>query len=123
MEHYYYLHTNGELISKRLSPDPSDFTKKIWRIDTENRSDAWTVILESLALGAHIERIKDLASKWDCTAKDLVEFLVRTPEPTPLLQIGFKMFIEKILEKDFNEWCNWLEATPKGKEPNYSTMP
>lgn len=67
MIHYYYLHTNGSLIHRMMPiDDESDFVK-----DTEKRETAWTLLLEALAKGANVERVNELAIKWQCTAKNL----------------------------------------------------
>ena len=70
-KHYYYLHTNGDLIHKPASVVDSDpeyfdspFVKKVWTIDTEDRGTLWIVLTEALALGANKERVKELQNKW-----------------------------------------------------------
>ncbi len=72
----YYLHTNGKLICKRymegLEADmrESDFVKMFWFISTENREDAWSLLIEALSLGANKEHIDELATKWKMTNED-----------------------------------------------------
>ena len=90
MKTYFYLHTNGELIHKRLLPDPSDFVKKIWKIDTEERGDVWILAVEALALGARKERVFELKEKWGLTDEDAQAFAKRT---------GMKLL------KDGDQWC------------------
>lgn len=48
MRWFYYLHTNGNLIGRNpivVDSDPeyfnSDFVRKVWEINTENRLDAF----------------------------------------------------------------------------------
>lgn len=104
MKWYYYLHTNGDLINKHpvvVENDPqyfdSPFVKKYWLINTENRLDAWILILEALALGCQINRIKDLTEKWKLTFEDLKIMLKMHTQPTDLQKEGLEIFIEKIL--------------------------
>jgi len=91
MEHYYYLHTNGSLIHKRLRPDLSDFVVRIWKLDVEDRESGWVLCVEALALGANKERIMELKKKWKLTDEDAQEFVKRDG--------GL------ILEKNDNGWC------------------
>ena len=124
MKHWYYLHTNGELIHKRTDPgeDRSDFVRRVWPCDLTDRANAWTILTEALALGARTERIRELAEKWSCDSKDLVEF-VRRATPTPELKLGVDLFIDKILLSEHERWWDWLGSTPKGSQPDFSTMP
>jgi len=124
MDGYYYLHTNGELIFKKFEPEfDSDFVRKIWSIDTNNRANAWRIILESLALNANIERVKKLSLKWGCDLKDVVEYMKRAISPSNLEIDGLELYLTKIANKNYNEWMDWLASTPKGEEPNWSEMP
>lgn len=117
--HWYYLHTNGDLIHKNYLPDPSDFTVKTWRLDLEDRCSAWNILLDALSLGADRERVKELAKKWRCTAEDFTQFLSRNPIPMPGQDAQAKKFFAEILGLDMNSWCKWLAKTPKGSEPDY----
>lgn len=115
MKWYYYLHTNGDLIGKNpavVDGDPfyfdSDFVKKVWAIDTDERGDCWEMILEALALGACIDRVKELAGKWRLDKADAVEMIVRV-KPTPLLRKGIKIFAEEILGEDIEAFWSDLE--------------
>ena len=69
MKWYYYLHENGDLIGKNpVAYNESDFAgndfvTKHWYIETEDRGDAWTLVIEAFALGARIDKIKDLIWK------------------------------------------------------------
>ena len=101
---YYYLHTNGDLISKNpvvVESDPSyfdsPFVKNVWNINLHNRADAWKLCIESLALGAKVDRVKELTDKWELTKKDLPNYLERNPEPTSLQKKGLELFMTKIL--------------------------
>jgi len=94
--HYYYLHTNGSLIHKNAmvvesSPGyfDSPFVRKVWRIDTTNRMDAWILVIEAGALGANKKRIEELAKLWSLTDKDAHEFAKRA---------------KLIIKKDGNAW-------------------
>lgn len=69
-EHWYYLHTNGDLIHKWARPDTSDFVRKIWEVDPTLRRDAWVLCVEAAALGANPARIKALAKRWNLTDED-----------------------------------------------------
>ena len=72
--HYYYLHTNGDLIHKRFRPDPSDFVVKIWDIDITDRGNAWTLVIDAARLGARQSRIDELVEKWGLTNEDAEEY-------------------------------------------------
>ncbi len=100
---YYYLHTNGDLIYKNayvVDSDPeyftSPFVRKFWCIRTDNRSDAWTVILEALALGCNVDRAKELINEWGLNKQDsfmMLNFLL----PDELRKKGLNIFISEIL--------------------------
>ena len=102
MNWYYYLHTDGDIIGRK--PDAgreqdfreSSFVKFFWSIDTTNRKDAWILVVEALAMGAQINRIRELADKWGLTKEDLLEFIVRH-KPTEIQKKGMDMFIKDIL--------------------------
>jgi hypothetical protein len=112
MSDYYYLHSESkDLIYKPeicVQSDPeyfnSPFVQKVWRIDITDRADAWMIVLESLALGARIERVKELAQKWGCDYNDSFEMLARNPKPAQQLKDGMKIFIEKILKMDAGDY-------------------
>lgn len=112
---YYYLHTNGDLISKPpavVDSDPqyfdSDFVKAVWHIDLNNREDAWTLALEALAWGARIDRVKELADKWNLTFEDSIEMLKCMRPTGDRMKDGLKIFIEKILNMTEEEY--WKKA-------------
>lgn len=71
--HWYYLHTNGDLIHKNdvdggQAADfrESDFVRQFWRLDTDNRETAWGLLVEAKALGADSKRVDELADLWAC---------------------------------------------------------
>lgn len=126
--HYYYLHTNGSLICKPASTvenDPqyfdSNFVVKYWPCDLSNRETAWNIIIESLALGADIARVKDLCEKWACDINDAHNYLARTTV-TDLKRKGFGIFLTKIANIDPKKYWNWLGATPTGTTPNVALL-
>ena len=93
---FYYLHTNGDLIWKKLRPeDDSPFVRRIWRC-TFDRGCAWLIVIEALAMGADRKRIDELALKWNLTDEDAQEF-VKHATSDGVEQ--FKLFI------DGNKWC------------------
>jgi hypothetical protein len=104
VRHYYYLHTNGDLIGKPpivVDSDPSyfdsPFVKKVWCIDTTDRNDAWNLLITALANGAQTGRIKKLAEEWKCTVDDLIEYLRRRIKPTKEQRDGMHLFLRDIL--------------------------
>jgi hypothetical protein len=93
---FYYLHSESkDLIYKRFKPDDSDFVVRIWEVDFSDRFDAWRVVLEALALGAKLERIKELAKKWKLTIEDSYELIFRS-EPTDDMEKGLNLFVQEI---------------------------
>lgn len=115
MKGYYYLHTNGSLIYKPaivVDSDPSyfdsTFVRKVWSSDSENRADAWTIMLESLAMGANVDRAKELSVKWGLTLEDFYEFMMRNTDPNELLKSGIIAFAEKILDMPEDEFFEKL---------------
>jgi hypothetical protein len=75
MDGYYYLHKDTkDLIYKPaicVDSDPqyfdSPFVQKVWRFDSSDRLDAWTICVEALAMGAKRERVFELKEKWGLT--------------------------------------------------------
>jgi len=117
MKWYYYLHTNGDLIGKNpvaynnADFDDSPFVKCFWYIDTTDRSDAWKLVIEALARGARIDRVKELVEKWSLTEADLEEFIVRNAKPTEEQKDGMDKFIRGILNKEPNTfWDNLIKV-------------
>lgn len=113
--HYYYLHTNGDLIHKLFEPEAdSPFVKKVWILDTRDRGTAWRLVLEGLASGANLERAKELVDKWKLTIEDVTTMIFNL-EPDETIRKGMDIYIEKILcmkEEDF--WEKVLSFLPKG---------
>ena len=124
MTGYYYLHTNGDLIYKPaivVESEPgyfdSDFVKKFWCFNSADRKGPWTIALESLAMGARIERVKELAGKWGLTLEDFYEFMMRSA-PTEEVAAGIIIFAEKILgipEEDFWDKMKAHNESKKGE--------
>lgn len=75
-EHWYYLHTNGDLIHKRSEPEieRGGFVRRVWPFDPNNRVHAWIVCIESLAMGATVARVNELIALWELTDDDAVYF-------------------------------------------------
>ncbi len=126
---HYYLHENGNLIYKPLFTTSqadlveSPCVKKFWYIEKGDRKVAWTIVIEALASGADLPRIKALANLWGLTAEDLCTYIPKVSKPTPLQQEGLPLFIENVLGVDPDTWLDWLGATPKGERPDFSSMP
>ena len=80
IEGWYYLHTNGDLIYKRelggTAADirESDFARSMWPFDPTDREGAWRILVEASSLGAKPERIRELASLWQCDDADAQHF-------------------------------------------------
>lgn len=76
---YYYLHSETkDLICKHTPPEmDSPFIEKVWTCDPSNRLTAWMIALEGLFLGAKVDRVKELATKWQLTPEDSLEFMAR----------------------------------------------
>lgn len=108
-DHHYYLHTNGDLIYKPYRPDPSDFTKKIWSFDPAQRAHAWQIILEALALGADIVRVRMLCNKWNLTYNDSLMMLANT-KPTDLMKEGMTRLITEVLRMDVDVYWERVKA-------------
>ena len=120
MRWFYYLHTNGDLIGKNptvvdgdASYFDSPFVKKYWEIETDERATLWTLILESLALGARVERIKELARKNKCDKADSIKMLIRI-KPNGPMRKGITIFIKEILGEDVDQY--WKDVLAQGKK-------
>ena len=108
MKGYYYLHTESKdliwkpeiCVQSDCSYFDSPFVQKVWQIDTESREDAWTILLEALALGCRKSRIKELAQKWHATYLDSIEMLKRVwPDPpNDLMKKGMELFIPLVFD-------------------------
>lgn len=107
---WMYLHENGALIWKRFRPqDESPFVMRIWKLETDKRENAWTIVLEALALGADHVRVRELADHWGLTLEDLPRFLIRE-SPSDLLVTGLRVFLAEIREVDAHAWFEWLNS-------------
>lgn len=122
MKWLYYLHTNGDIIGKNpiVNEDggyfDSPFVKHVWEIDTENRADAWRLILQALNLGCSIPRAKEMIDKWGLTYEDSKHMLIALKdELSPELKNGLCIFIDKFLGMTENEYFDKveLEGVPK----------
>ena len=118
MKHYYYLHVNGDLIHKPamvVESDPdyfdSDMVKRVWQVETEDRDDAWRILIEALVSGARVDRVRDLAEQWGCDEDDLPHFLVNNMSPTEEQRKGLDLFIREIFQAEPNEF--WEEFLKK----------
>ena len=97
-KHFYYLHTNGDLIAKKFRPESdSPFVRKVWEIDTRNRLHAWDLIIEAASVGARQDRVEELASKWGLTDEDAQQFVAHTTDSAG--NPSFKLY------RDGNQWC------------------
>lgn len=85
---YYYLHENGDLIGKPPNVIEADgpwvyfdspFVRKWWHLDLRERGQAWDFLCDAIALGANVERVRDLAQKWRCSVDDLHHYLEWKP--------------------------------------------
>jgi hypothetical protein len=96
IEGWYYLHTNGDLIYKRDFPGieadirESPFARALWPLDTHDRENAWTILVEALAAGVNPKRIDELSEKWACDDADAKTYIER---------LGLKLSL------DGNAWC------------------
>lgn len=108
---WYYQHQNGDLIFKREMGDTaadlreSPFVIMLWPLDTKDRSSAWRIVVEALAIGANKERVMELAKKWCCDDDDA------------------KIYAEYLgvnLQMDGDKWCSTrgdfedLQLSPAG---------
>jgi len=121
MKWYYYLHSNVDLIGKNpavVDPDPAGyfegpFVMRYWLIDTEDRRTCWVMILEALAKGARLDRIRELCEKWHMDHDDSIEMITRL-KPTEIQKGGMEIFIKEILKMDPNEY--WEEISLRSSE-------
>lgn len=116
MKWLYYLHTNGDLISKNpivLEGDSnyfdSDFVRTWWTIDTEDRGTLYPMIFTALAMEANKQRISELAVKWGMTQQDTYEFLIRFKPKSDAHRDGLRIFITDILQITEDEFYDGLK--------------
>ena len=113
---FYYLHSEGNLIFKPtiVADDPgyfnSPFVKKVWRLDTNDRLCAWTIILEALSMGCSIDRAKELSNLWKLTLDDSIEMLKRAERDkvTSAMKEGLEIFIREILGMEIEAF--WVKV-------------
>ena len=117
---WYYLHINGDLILKKSYPgdDNSSFVKRIWAVDITDRMNAWAIVLESLADGARISRVRELATKWDCDLTDFIEYLIRNSEPSDEHKQGAEIFLREIAYVDSDQFWRLLGKAVKDSTPS-----
>ena len=112
---YYYLHTNGSLIFKPhgdpIDFDDSDLVKAYWHCNIQDRSSAWKILLEALALGAKESEVTRLANKWKCDYNDSIEMLKRC-ESTELMKKGMTRYIPLIFNMKVDEY--WTKIRKLG---------
>jgi len=70
-----------------------------------DRKDAWTIVLESLALGASIPRVKELSKKWKMDYEDSKTMLMML-KPDNRMREGLSIFIENVLEMKEEDYWN-----------------
>lgn len=78
-EHWYYLHTNGDLIHRTSKPEiePGGFVHRVWQIKPEHRETAYFLLVEAAVLGARMSRVLELAKKWEADGEDGLVFCKR----------------------------------------------
>lgn len=77
---WFYLHTNGSLISKPKEYnyrdfEGSDFVKCYWKVDLENRADAYNLLCSALLAGANQTEVDTIAAKWNMNDHDAQIFI------------------------------------------------
>lgn len=111
MKGYYYLHAETKdliykpetVVQHDKSYFNSPFVEKVWMVETSYRADAWGMILEALALGASIDKVKNLADRWHMDLEDAVTAITRI-EPTPARKKGMDIFLREILNVNPQEF-------------------
>ena len=113
---YYYLHTNGDLIGKNpavVDSDPayfdSPFVKRTWLIDADSKETAWVFLLEALALGARVERARELAEHWKMDYNDSIEMLSRV-DPNELMKKGMTIMIQEVFMMDVEDYWDSIRS-------------
>lgn len=114
---FYYLHENGDLIFKPqmvVESDPnyfdSPFVKRVWSLDLTDRKCAWKIVLEALANGANQSRVRELADKWGIIRTDLIELMMREPNPNDELKRGLRILITDVWDLDFDQVMDEIAA-------------
>lgn len=75
---FFYLHANGDLIYKSQAEErdflESPFALAYWPVDTLNRANAWSILVEAGAMGATPEALQRLQAAWSCDDGDGLVF-------------------------------------------------
>lgn len=115
MTGYYYLHTNGDLIYKPSRYDctdfDSDFVVKWWPFDSNDRMDAWKIILEAIDLRGVTPRVKELASRWNMDFEDSRQMLARATTPPESWRRGLEAFITGVLGMSSNDYWEKIRGS------------
>ncbi len=115
LESWYYLHTNGDLISKRTEPSrDSPFVKRVWSLVPMDRKIAWRIILEAASLGANLDRIKELSKLWHVVPSDLRNYLIYTgmDEVNAERKNGLIIMAEQVWHIDLDELFDKVMEKP-----------
>ena len=114
MEWYYYLDVYGNIIGRNpyvTDSNPEYFSSsdviRVWLTDSDSRITLWQVALEALSLGAQISSVIVFAKQNGLDYEDSFQ-MVRNTNPTDSAFAGFSIFIEEILETDWDTY--WIEA-------------
>ena len=72
---YYTLESSGNLVSHPPTSDiktfdSNDFIKHWWKVDLDNKADAYNLLIAAFGYGAKPEVIDLLAAKWGFTNED-----------------------------------------------------
>jgi len=105
MSEYYSLYTNGDLVYSysNIPYVRSSLVVHVWPADQSSRANAWKILLESLALGANIDRVRELAQKWKCDEDDFNLLLVNS-KLSALMKEGVPLFFKEVLGKEFKQY-------------------
>lgn len=79
---YFYLHINGQLISKPKHYDTelfeeSEFVKCWWKIDPDNRLDIYKMLIRAHTLGADEKCLDNLIAGWQINDEECRAFIER----------------------------------------------
>jgi hypothetical protein len=111
-EDWYYLHTNGNLIHKKTEPElESDFVKRVWRLDRSNRAHAWRILLEAAAMGALVQRLKELSTRWEVQPDDFINYIKHTgsSEVNEERKTGLVRMAEEVWKIDLDKLFDKIE--------------
>lgn len=118
---FYYLHSESkDLICKRFMPESdSPFVTKVWAFSSDNRFNAWNICIQGLLFGAKVDRVKELAEKWQLIPEDSLDYMARM-EPTPLLKVTLLNFMQKV--HGLNEEEFWTIVTAEAEKRDSNTL-